>query len=61
MKKVLIPDGVMNKQTQTFHYQCFYFSRYIILMLPGNFYDSEIRQGIFWGLSFGPDIFGGFV
>ena len=31
-------------------------------MLPGNFYyGSEIRHGIFWGINFGPAIFGGFV
>ena len=30
-------------------------------MLPGNFYNgSEIRHGIFWGINFGPAIFGGF-
>ena len=28
---------------------------------PGNFYDWEIRHAIFWGLKFGPGIFGGFV
>ena len=26
-------------------------------MLSGNFCDSEIRHGIFWGLNFGPGIF----
>ena len=28
---------------------------------PGNFYGSEIRHAIFWGLRFGPRNFGGFV
>ena len=28
---------------------------------PGNFYGWEIRHAIFWGLRFGPGIFGGFV
>ena len=29
-------------------------------MLSGNFYGSEIRHCIFWGLNFGPGIFWGF-
>ena len=31
------------------------------LILSGNFYGSEIRHGIFWGLDFGAGIFLGFV
>ena len=27
-------------------------------MLSGNFYGSKIRRGIFWGLNFGPGLFG---
>ena len=30
------------------------------LMLSGNFYGSEIRHGILWGLNVGPGIFLGF-
>ena len=29
-------------------------------MLSGNYYGSEIRQGIFWGLNFGLGVFLGF-
>ena len=37
------------------------FMLYLICMLSGHFYGTEIWQGIFWRFNFGPQFFGGFV
>ena len=60
MRERIYSDGMMNKQTRVFNFQCFL----CVLALPlsGTFKGHKIGMGFFGGrVIFGPGIFGGFA
>ena len=59
MRERIYSDGMMNKQTRVFNFQCFLCVR--ALPLSGTFKGHKIGMGFLGGLIFGPGIFWGFA
>ena len=53
-RKRIYSDGMMNKQTRVFNFQCF--SLCYSITPFWNFQGPQNRHGIFWGSIFGPGI-----
>ena len=59
MRGRIYSDGMMNKQTRVFNFQCF--SLCYSITPFWNFQGPQNRHGIFWGSIFGPGSFLGFA
>ena len=53
MRERIYSDGMMNKQTRVFNFQCFFCV--IALPLSGTFQGHKISMGIFWVPPWGAD------